>query len=1261
MVSFGKGSSPREQRIRQIEIDEKSSKKEVPRIWKINPSFKHINNLIIIARSIFLVVLVGFFMSAAYLITFDLSIMGGAGIVISTLFLFVFRDHFYLLRSLTSFSFKKAKLVNPFRDLLFLLEGETSSAVYISNKKDLMHTGLAIFRIKVIPENIHAPIDLFIKALSGYKNMVSFTYQIVQTPLFKKEQTEVGESIQTNIYFCIHCSVKGTLSRAKFRLLRDKMVTLGNVLQSNFAGNFHHFQIVPLSGRNLINALRTYFFKIPKEIEGGEQRKLWITPDVLIKALFSSILLLSSSILLSNLGLSLLYTSLITITLLGFLIYLWWRELLFLTLHTSIMKSSHFIAINPFKDIVFFRYRGISDSLFAYIDNTLLVGTKMFNLALIRPSPYVRFDKFLRGIMNQKIYFGYTCINSPVSFEVFYKKYLDYLNLKTFRNLLVSDWRVRTKLDGINWLGMRSGIWQTILTLSVCEFTYIESLSGEVIEDLEEQLHIKSLKLYNAFNTHFFNCDVVQLRRQVLLSGVISSVVKNKDFTFIGTHLNYLIIQGKLLISFIEIVDELKKGITTRIASEFNTPLKLKNSIVIGDTINTEVLEKEIPFGFTEEQLTNLLIVNGTYSSRELLAMKIVSQLVEKNKPSLVFDFRGSWSKILKHFEGTPFENEFLYFKLGTAFSLDPLKSDIPYDPDNLEVLDYIFDAYALAFQKQKYAIDIMRNAINKNPELDMESFNVQLINQNKWENPASDTLLALFRDLTTQDLDYLHISTLKTGYDVITFQDFIKTNKTVIIDLSIIVDLPKLVFFTFIIISKIIHFLKRHSGYVAKYIFIPHIDVFFKSKVIEQYNDYGKVYKFLDPLIDKGFGLICGANQMYYLHPNFVKYFENIVSFRTTDKNDIGALMKRMNLRDMHGTGIYSRSRKEAYQTQYLENMKSEEALVKRSDIYQSFPVCFEWKDVKDQPLMKNEEIIAYMDRQGYNLRDTERLILEQIKKTIFEKDLGIYGGYIPEVKKFLESIGTLDQIGNLYEKKLKKELITILYPKASRYYKDKSDIKRCRDEIFSILIKQGYIVENHPKTASGSESLRTSFSVGPQYKKALEDEYESNQAYTMEAIEEESPNSLPFVEDHLQAPRKYIIEEGNVKKALMRVFSDFNYEVFTIHLYLKKNEFKNALKLEHEFIQRFLTEIYRHYYNSDERVTIKHLHDFIEHLSETCNMPFTKEELNQYLEQFQTINFNYNNIKIKAKQLYKYLETFFNKLHLYLYRKSEEETNEQ
>ena len=106
---------------------------------------------------------------------------------------------------------------------------------------------------------------------------------------------------------------------------------------------------------------------------------------------------------------------------------------------------------------------------------------------------------------------------------------------------------------------------------------------------------------------------------------------------------------------------------------------------------------------------------------------------------------------------------------------MDPLKSDIPYDTENIEFLDYMFDAYALAFKKYQKTVDMIRNTIMRNPEMDLSSLNLELINQNKWEkSPASDTLLALFGDFTQQDLPYIHLSTATSNQtEAISFKDF--------------------------------------------------------------------------------------------------------------------------------------------------------------------------------------------------------------------------------------------------------------------------------------------------------------------------------------------------------------------------------------------------------------------------------------------------------------------------------------------------------
>lgn len=1232
---------------RQVLIEKKNTK-EVPRIWKANPSYKDTNMTLTITRIILLSTLSIFFVCTVYLLTSDISLGLGVGVSILTIFLLTFYDKASSLFSIL----QRTQHINPFKNIMFFMEHENSSTLYLSHSKDQKHTGLKIFKIKVIPENINANVDRFIKALSEYKNMVSFTYQIIQAPTLEKD------SIHTNIYFCVYHTLIGTLSPHRFRKLRDTLQKLEGVLKSNFVGNFHHYQIALLSGINLINAIRTYFFRTPttnvSHNNAVSHKGFVITLPFLIKAMVLSIISLVSFFLLSSINLPFLAIVGITFIITLLIIFFWWRELLFVVSGRKILNSV--IPINPFFDTRFFKSQGLSDTIFAYVDDRLLVGIKMYNLALAFPPSYCTVDKFIQGIMSQKISFGYTCMGTPISYESFYKKGLDYLNEKSRYAVLKSNWRVQTKLDEINWLAMRAGIWKTIFTLSASEHEKIDSLTQEAILNLEDRLVLKSQILYNAFNINFFNYKLIQLNRGKLISGLRCELLKNPLVSLHGTGLNYVLFQGKALIHLTEIVSELKKGITTRIASEFNSPLQLENHITLGHTINTEVLEDEMPFGFTKEQARNIIIANGTVENRDLTAMKLVSELVEVNTPSLIFDFKGNWSKIITHFKGTRFANDFLYFKLGSAFSLDPLTSDIDYDKDNISFLNYMFDAYALAFKKRERIIEIMRSTILNNPNMDMTSLNLKLISQNSWEKtPGSDVLLSLFGDFTQQDEQYLHISTAKS-VDAITFQQFITTNKTVIVDLSISNDYTKQVFLVFLILSKIIHYISSADPekYTSKILVVPHIDLFFDSYWLDKYSDYGKINKFLDPLVAKGFGLVFMANQAHYLHNNLLNYLGNILTFKATDKRDIAALSSTMNLQELNGTGYYSRSRNQTYQIRYLMSMKGNEAIVKREDIYQAFPVHIDWSDIETGERLREDEIVDYMGRQGYNLKDTEMRILDEIKKNLFQKDLGIYESFTSEVKQFLASMSTVDQVGTLYEKKLKKELKTIIYPKASKVFKEKMDIKKSRDDIFSILKKHGYLVENHPKTAGGSESIRTSYSVGVQYQKALEDEFASNQPYMLETLDQEADLPFDYPTEAEEIPRKYIIQSHNLKKAIIREFSNFFFELVTAYGYMTKENYQDALKIEQDLITRYLTEVCKHYKNVNQ-VSPDELYAFIELITAEPHLGFSSGDLKRHIDKYHTINPETNTTEQMANELYQDISYFFEKIQTYTFTEEE------
>jgi len=304
------------------------------------------------------------------------------------------------------------------------------------------------------------------------------------------------------------------------------------------------------------------------------------------------------------------------------------------------------------------------------------------------------------------------------------------------------------------------------------------------------------------------------------------------------------------------------------------------------------------------------------------------------------------------------------------------------------------------------------------------------------------------------------------------------------------------------------------------------------------------------------------------------------------------------MNLQELNGTGYYSHSRNQTYQIRYLTSMKGNEAIVKREDTYQAFPVHINWEGIEASEKLREDEIIEYMGKQGYNLKDTERRILDEIKKNLFQKDLGIYEPFTAEVKQFLASMSTIDQVGTLYEKKLKKELKTIIYPKASKLFKEKMDIKKSRDDLFTLLVKHGYLVENHPTTAGGSESLRTSYSVGAQYQKALEDEFASNQPYTLETLDQESDLPFTYPEEAKSPSRMFKIQSYKLKKAIAIEYSRFYYELFNAHEYVNKGQYENAIKIMRDVISRFLTEVCKHYDNINQ-VSSVDLYKFIEHIT--------------------------------------------------------------
>jgi len=1230
-------------------------------IWKINPSYKDISTKESIIKSGFLISLSLFFFISFYLLLNSIlfSIISTSIFIIA--FTLVFHQNFFMLRQLF-----KLRSYNPFSNISFWRIKDEESIIFYTNSIDLLTVGLKIFSIRIIPENIHANLNQFVKALYNVK--IPFTYQLIQKPLVHQSKSKSRQldrsslsSYESIIYFSIYYDVKGIFRYNKLLELIDKLNNYTTALKSNFAANFHHFNIEMLTGNKLINGLRSSFLhqEVPNQSTNDNSFPKSIKRvDLLSKFTFSLFLLISIDLLLIYFKIVLPIRFCLNICIFGMIILLWWKEIQMYFNKIRSFKISDVEMINPFSDIYFFRVLRIPETIF-FQSNKNIGGLKMVNLKIAIPPPIFFPSKYYISLMKEQIPFTTNVISTPMHYYYFDKEGYKYLKQEEKEKIRKY---IQNSSDEENWLSMRSGIWKTIMTLSTSCNETVPSLSMEQILELELKLQNRISIIKTGFEQNFNNFKIENLRKKRLESGMLCELLKNRLIHRNGTHLNYILFQGKTLVGLIKIADEFKKGIETRVAAEFNTPLQLENFINIGHTINTEFLENEIPAGLTLEQLHRLLITNGTAQSRELICMKIVEELIKAGYPSIIFDFTGNWSKMINLFKGSVNENNFLYYKLARTFNLDPFDSDITFDTENISYLDYIFDAYALCFKKDDRMMEMFRNTIIRrlSENLSISSINLDLTTKPDWEkSPIDNTLISFFDEFTQQDLIFFQPREIKDDYRVRCY-DFITNEKTIIIDLSQSKDFNKQCFFMLIILSKFLHYINSGARYREKFLFLPHIDIIFDSYFLDKNIRYGKIDKFLSPLFQKGFGIIGNCSQAHYLHPNIYNHFDNFVTFKATDTRDIAVLSNQMGLEQLHGMGYYSKSRHEPYQIRYLKSMKQDEAIMKRSDIYQPFPIKIDIESCdKIQPL-EWDKIVSYMGQLGYDLESTERMMLEKAKKTIFEKDFGAYIILVPEIIKFLEILKTVDKIGNLYINKIKEELRKIIYPKLSKITKDKKRIKEMRDDLIKILIRHGYLVENHPRRASGSESLRTSYSIGRQYEKALEDYYLSEKDtvanVSFDVIETDSASILDFNDfTERESERKNNYEIKFKIMVAKEIGDTLNWDLFQMHKSIIRRDFLKCIELLTSYYKKFFYRLYNRLYNVNYAVTSADIEKFFEEIDNIKEFPYTSDQLKEIINLSENISLEKGDPEQISNEMYNKCTEFFNRIQNYVYSTEE------
>ena len=1181
-------------------------------IWKVIPSLRDIKLKYEIIRITFLLgvhIILGLFL---YIITDNILITAFIPIISVIAFIFVFFLSPFQL-------FSKGK-IEPFGNLRFWqLSGEKENQhaykrkndiLYISNRRDLMHAGIVLYKITVIPENIHPNLVHFLKAL--YNERVPFTYQVVQAPLMYKS----SETLNIEVYFALSHYVSGILTTSKTKRINDNLQEIMEAFEKVVVQDFPHFKFEQLTGEDLLNEFKTFLFniKVPErerktDTEDSYNKSLDLKSKV-IKPVFVALIIIYVDIFIwFFVEYGLFWIPLVNIlTLLAIFMFLWREGLFFLSKFIFLRGKDK--SVKPFRTLSFYRFREQKKTLFIHINKKILVGLRFFNVKYATPPQFLEnnifissSDKFFRGLVNTSFPFSYTIVASPVSYAYFENKV----------GKLTTD-RVQERLndklmlfDQENWMNMRCGMWRVMQIYSVQNYSYSTDITEALLKNqaLELKKEVKSfLKLVEG---DFTNYKVESMTsRDGIFSSVKTVMLKSKFFRYAGTHLKYLMLQGKTLENLMVIATEFKKGIETRIAAEFNTPINIKNLITIGKTINTEHLEGEQPAGFTSAQVKKLVVANGGVYDRQNMLFIIATELVKEEIPSIIFDYYGLFSKVIKYFEGTQFENDFLHFKLGKNFQLDPFNTDIPYDKTRGLYIDLILDMFGMIYKKSKKAMVELAAQI-KEEDFALQDLVMEKETQNRWERDYS--LDATFADLNFLTENPSVLINKKTGsQDVIAPYTFIQNRKTIIIDLSIFNDLESKVFIAYLIIIKIHYYLLKSIiepdlTKHMKTIIIPNLDLVFRNNFLEVDNDYdySKINKFIGSLYELDLSLISTVDQVRNLHPTVFKYLENIITFRATDTRDIAALKNLLNLQELHGTGYYSPKRQESYQLEFLKNMKHSELIVRRQDFNQPFPVMIDPTILGISEDISKEELNSYMKQQGFNTEEAENMILSDSKKSLFEQHFGPYYPFLEELMTFFSILNRLEDIGNLYRAKIKEELLKIIEPKAQmKLGNDNQRINHLRDKLFEIMLKYGYLVEAHPRRASNSQSIRPSYVIGPQYQASLNDYYEVNKEsptdISFDVVSKESDETEKFEElfandqaDSLleglnTPPESKTVTKEKIEETLINHCGQFIAKVVGIYGLIEREELTEALHLQESALEDFIRELYIEIYPDKE-----------------------------------------------------------------------------
>jgi hypothetical protein len=1220
-------------------------------IWNKCPTFKDQNTRGLHAQLFGLFIPLSVMVMTFYFATHNLVLSVEMGTFMLGLFLITFRHKFFL------FCFPRTQQhVSPFGHLTFWMIPNADDILFMTNCHDGRTTVLKIFKITILPENVEGAMRTFISAMAI--NDTPFTFQIVQSPILTEGLAE--GSLQTHLYLCTYLTFQGTPSKERIGEAGVIIQERGICVSNNFTANFHHARLHEMRGNDLPRALCALILKRemdspqPSETVRKHGLRMDLPTSIVRGAVLAGMVGLSTWSM-AILGASILVTLLITVGFTVTIFITWWPELRLLIVRNNLVQSEVEI-LDPFSHLTFYQFKRAPDTLFFKANQSFVGGIKAFQLSRIIFPPIINTQKIYDPLIKNKVLFGTTLMLNPVNYPTMLRKARKVLTDAALVTIRYSN-KGPEEID--NWMRLRRGVWELFGVFTVMRLVPAIEWDEKSLSTLEHNLQRDATTLKHAFNAYYRNCKLEELQKNALLSGVFFAFLKHKFVRRNGSHLKHHLVQGDTISHMLRIPGTFLKGVEARIAAEFNSPICLENAITFGSVFNTEYMDVECPAGLLMDHARSLLITGGTIESRNLAIMRIALELIKEDMHIIAFDFTGSWSRLIRYFEGSLYAERFYHFILNRNIALDLLHSNLTHNIDNLSYFSYFVNAFRLAFRVDDKVVSDLNSRLTTKHGV-IEDPSTALLDLQSQENP--DQMLTSFLTRYSQEMKMGSALFHTSSHLILDPEMLMTTKKSIIVDLSAINTLPDKIFNMLVVLGKIIHYLKNSTDYVQKVIIAPRVDYIFQDYYLGHQVPpiMDLIDIFLEPFHLKGCGIISTAEQPYDMHQHAFDYFRNLITFKTTDTRDFQKLRNLMGLEELHGKGYYSKSRNESYQFRYVTAMNSDEAIMKREDVHDPFPIVFDHYQLSAHVPLSIEEVESYMQEQGFDLEDAECKLLSLAKKTLFEKDLSEVAPFIDEIKTILENLLYVDKVGGLTAEKIKEELKQLLYPKMALLKLSKKNMSTYRDRIFSLLIHHEYLVESHPTLAGGGQNIRTSYAVGPKFQQALKDEFatkgsEKSRAKIVPFDEdlESGMNSRTSIEHHerdlplhtsnaLPPPS---VEISATLRGVLRdtIYRDVQWELFQAFSDMEEGRWKSFETRSRQFVSRFMEHLRENAILASLLEPDATVQDAFALLESLEGFPYTKDELRSIMEDLSTLSIT---SKEHYRAIYERLQVIYSNL---------------